>query len=142
MNRTRYSLPKLVRGSAAGLCMLAAVWLCPALAQQTQEPAEEQLAPLLPAVTTETLAQVLAFAARDRACLKKVAGEYELVQSYKACVDGLRATTYCDADATDIADLAALIDGEASLIIGVIGGPCWSRTSDQWIKSPVLYQLS
>jgi hypothetical protein len=30
----------------------------------------------------------------------------------------------------------------AAYVIEKIGGPCWARTSDQWIKSPVLYQLS
>jgi len=120
----------------AGLCMLAAVWLCPALAQQTQEPAEQQLAPLLPAVTTETLAHLLGFAARDRACLKKVAGEYELTKSYEACVDGLRATTYCDADATDIADLAALIDSDRRLadLLGTVE-PVIQFVSERCTKS-------
>jgi hypothetical protein len=32
-------------------------------------------------------------------------------------------------------------DEEGNLLI-LVGGPCWIRTSDQRIKSPLLYQLS
>lgn len=29
-----------------------------------------------------------------------------------------------------------------TVVIHLIGGPCRIRTYDQWIKSPLLYQLS
>ena len=32
--------------------------------------------------------------------------------------------------------------GAITVLVGIGGGPCWIRTSDQRIKSPLLYQLS
>ena len=91
----------------------AASWLSPVLAQP--ELPANTLAPLDRYVTTETLAQLAGFAARDRVCLMKVAGDYDLNREYKSCVDGLRNVTYCDAEAADIADLQALIDSDPRL---------------------------
>ena len=87
--------------------------LLPVLAQPELPP--NGLWPLGQYVTTDTLAQLAAFAARDRICLEKVAGRYFLNEDYKACVDGLRSMTYCDVEAADVADLQALIDGDPRL---------------------------
>jgi hypothetical protein len=87
--------------------------LLPALVEPQAWP--NGLAPLLPHVTAETLAHVAEFAARDRLCLTKTADRYDAIDAYKSCLDGLRSTTYCHAEAADIADLQALIDSDPRL---------------------------
>ncbi|HSC14535.1 MAG TPA: hypothetical protein VLI71_05420 [Gammaproteobacteria bacterium] len=105
--------PRRIVARLASFFVGAASLLSPVLAQQ--EPPAKTLAPLDRYVTTETLAQLAGFAARDRACLSKITGVYDLRSDYKSCVNGLRSTTYCDAEAADIADLQALIDGDPRL---------------------------
>jgi hypothetical protein len=92
-----------------------------------------RLAPLLPEVTVETLAQLAGFAMRDRMCLRAIAESYDVVDAYKSCMGRVESVDYCQADADILADLRVLVEadprlqaqfGNTAAVVAFIGSHC------------------